>query len=135
MEQNRELVKQYTTFEPYFSSRENLLDKSASDIKDVKSIVSPDMLINNNTNTLSWIKCKNNENDVFCLVEKRNFFGELLVYKIGERSILSSFPCHPSLININFKEKIFGPFKNVEFEIISKKIEPNIEVKIWEFIR
>jgi hypothetical protein len=101
LEQNRELAKQYTTFEPYFQSSTNLLTKSASDIKYVKSVISPNMIIKNDNNIISFVQCKSHEKNMFCLVEKRNFFGEILVYKIGKSSILSSYTCHPSVIDIS----------------------------------
>ncbi len=66
LEQNHELAKQYTTFEPYFEPSTNLLAKSASDYKNVKSIMMPNENINDKQNILSFIEC---EKTVFCLIE------------------------------------------------------------------
>jgi hypothetical protein len=77
----------------------------------------PKSFITNVANTLSLLK---GSNYVYCLVEKRNFFGDLLIYKIGKHNILSSFTCHPLKNNINFKEKVFGPLKDEVIEIISE---------------
>ena len=57
---------------------------------------------------MSFLKLENNQIRDFILVETRNEFGDLVIYKIKDSIKLTPKTVNPDYINRIFKENIFG---------------------------
>lgn len=129
---NEPLVDQYLSNIPVFHNTGSAIMLAASDIEDVRSIVTTNKLKVNEWE-ISLLYCIA---DKIVLLEKRNYFGEYEIYKIklldGILKVIK-FQCHPHNIGKIIQE-IYGGVQYIKSEIAINTLEIQVGYEIISLV-
>lgn len=107
------LAEQYKTHKPLFQNKELGLKIAASDIMDVNSITNKKAKLSTATPILSYVR-DIKDNSVI-LLEKRNVFGNHLIYKFNNNNFKKVATIYPPHISNEIRKQIFEELESKKF--------------------
>jgi len=128
------LAEQYKTHKPLFPNKEVGLKIAASDIKDVSSIANENAKLATEAYLLSFVS--DIEDKFVVLLEKRNIFGDHLIYKINKDNFEKIANIYPACISTEIRKQIFRELeseKRVSCFVKNKIFNLEDENQIFEY--